>query len=149
MLLPVCGFFFFFQAEDGIRDYKVTGVQTCALPICGSRRGLPAAYSKRRWLLGRRVFHRHRFPPRLLSEVSPLPPVLSAPSADDIRQGDGEEQQLALSSQHRDEISPIRLLLFGARCLRVELFSQLCAPSLVSRCRAQVGVSVCLDRKRK
>src|SRR5215467_8482831 len=29
--------FFFFQAEDGIRDYKVTGVQTCALPISGSR----------------------------------------------------------------------------------------------------------------
>src|SRR5688500_20325105 len=27
--------FFFFQAEDGIRDYKVTGVQTCALPISG------------------------------------------------------------------------------------------------------------------
>src|SRR5256885_12894306 len=26
--------FFFFQAEDGIRNYKVTGVQTCALPIC-------------------------------------------------------------------------------------------------------------------
>src|SRR2546426_6816445 len=27
------GVVFFFQAEDGIRDYKVTGVQTCALPI--------------------------------------------------------------------------------------------------------------------
>src|SRR5437867_13272961 len=27
-------FFFFFQAEDGIRDRTVTGVQTCALPIC-------------------------------------------------------------------------------------------------------------------
>src|SRR2546430_12485972 len=27
-------FFFFFQAEDGIRDLTVTGVQTCALPIC-------------------------------------------------------------------------------------------------------------------
>src|SRR5207237_6645212 len=26
-------FFFFFQAEDGIRDSSVTGVQTCALPI--------------------------------------------------------------------------------------------------------------------
>src|SRR5262249_56766450 len=26
-------FFFFFQAEDGIRDWSVTGVQTCALPI--------------------------------------------------------------------------------------------------------------------
>src|SRR5256885_9085081 len=35
-------FFFFFQAEDGIRDYKVTGVQTCALPIsCG-----PTKFSK-------------------------------------------------------------------------------------------------------
>src|ERR1022692_4753065 len=33
-------FFFLFQAEDGIRDYKVTGVQTCALPIsCQSPRG--------------------------------------------------------------------------------------------------------------
>src|SRR2546430_12705565 len=28
-----CRFFFFFQAEDGIRDLTVTGVQTCALPI--------------------------------------------------------------------------------------------------------------------
>src|SRR3712207_7970557 len=28
--------FFFFQAEDGIRDIGVTGVQTCALPICFS-----------------------------------------------------------------------------------------------------------------
>src|SRR5690606_40233453 len=38
-LLVVCSIFricfsFFFQAEDGIRDFHVTGVQTCALPIC-------------------------------------------------------------------------------------------------------------------
>src|SRR5256885_7922286 len=33
---------FFFQAEDGIRDYKVTGVQTCALPISNfATRGPP------------------------------------------------------------------------------------------------------------
>src|SRR5256885_7524195 len=38
-------FFFFFQAEDGIRDYKVTGVQTCALPISPRNRTAPA----RRW----------------------------------------------------------------------------------------------------
>src|SRR5207248_4357180 len=31
-------FFFFFQAEDGIRDRTVTGVQTCALPISVRRR---------------------------------------------------------------------------------------------------------------
>src|SRR5207249_7011425 len=30
-------FFFFFQAEDGIRDRNVTGVQTCALPIFQSK----------------------------------------------------------------------------------------------------------------
>src|SRR3989454_6436137 len=36
--------FFFFQAEDGIRDYKVTGVQTCALPI-SMRGGAVAAMS--------------------------------------------------------------------------------------------------------
>src|SRR2546430_7389069 len=31
--------FFFFQAEDGIRDLTVTGVQTCALPICSAAEG--------------------------------------------------------------------------------------------------------------
>src|SRR5690348_1639108 len=34
-------FFFFFQAEDGIRDGRVTGVQTCALPICRSGTAAP------------------------------------------------------------------------------------------------------------
>src|SRR5256885_7629853 len=34
MCQPIHADYFFFQAEDGIRDYKVTGVQTCALPIC-------------------------------------------------------------------------------------------------------------------
>src|SRR5205807_4079261 len=37
MVWSVRGFFFFFQAEAGIRDYKVTGVQTCALPISSGR----------------------------------------------------------------------------------------------------------------
>src|SRR5205823_10256493 len=36
--------FFFFQAEDGIRDKLVTGVQTCALPISDVR--LPASSSR-------------------------------------------------------------------------------------------------------
>src|SRR5256885_9634465 len=45
--------FFFFQAEDGIRDYKVTGVQTCALPIStgrdrGDRRATPRQPAGRR-----------------------------------------------------------------------------------------------------
>src|SRR3712207_8435372 len=39
-------FFFFFQAEDGIRDIGVTGVQTCALPIW-RRRTCPGPYPGR------------------------------------------------------------------------------------------------------
>src|SRR5207253_8407524 len=41
-----CACFFFFQAEDGIRDGHVTGVQTCALPIsAGAYPDVPAAAS--------------------------------------------------------------------------------------------------------
>src|SRR5256885_6000284 len=58
----MCSFVcFFFQAEDGIRDYKVTGVQTCALPIshvgprhrCQLREPLPGHPGQRR--AGRRA----------------------------------------------------------------------------------------------
>src|SRR5256886_12477380 len=46
--LDAHSYFFFFQAEDGIRDLTVTGVQTCALPIsygspCGFRSPRTAA----------------------------------------------------------------------------------------------------------
>src|ERR1022692_1146991 len=57
--LPVTLGDFFFQAEDGIRACKVTGVETCALPICKTRgnpgcartaaRTLPAAHGKSSW----------------------------------------------------------------------------------------------------
>src|SRR2546430_1728957 len=40
-------FIFFFQAEDGIRDLTVTGVQTCALPISRSAAAASAAPSAR------------------------------------------------------------------------------------------------------
>src|SRR5688572_28067532 len=43
-------FFFFFQAEDGIRDLTVTGVQTCALPIfCPTSRAGSPISARRRW----------------------------------------------------------------------------------------------------
>src|ERR671926_1031407 len=44
--LTLC--FFFFQAEDGIRDHCVTGVQTCALPICREHRPPPNVQPPRR-----------------------------------------------------------------------------------------------------
>src|SRR5437773_8307284 len=49
--------FFFFQAEDGIRDRDVTGVQTCALPI--SRAGTPRNDTRAR---GRDPAPRSRLP---------------------------------------------------------------------------------------
>src|SRR5256885_3363760 len=41
------GSLFFFQAEDGIRDYKVTGVQTCALPIFVYAKAVSTEYNGR------------------------------------------------------------------------------------------------------
>src|SRR2546430_10875145 len=54
-------FFFFFQAEDGIRDLTVTGVQTCALPIST---GTAHPSRRRRWRVRReRRRHPEPFPP--------------------------------------------------------------------------------------
>src|SRR3989440_7700596 len=54
-MLSFCFFFFFFQAEDGIRDLIVTGVQTCALPICYLKKTSPH--------MAERVFrHREKTP---------------------------------------------------------------------------------------
>src|SRR5437588_12945505 len=54
-------FFFFFQAEDGIRDHCVTGVQTCALPISGCRVSPVRGCSECPW---KRTFLLPQTPPR-------------------------------------------------------------------------------------
>src|SRR5258706_8236354 len=61
-------FFFFFQAEDGIRDWSVTGVQTCALPICFRSR-VPC----------RTGHHSKPIPSHLLAQASPLAHVPFVP----------------------------------------------------------------------
>src|SRR5256886_5946735 len=58
--LVSCVLFFFFQAEDGIRDLTVTGVQTCALPIsihANFTRQVPRLLARLAWIGARR---RHR-----------------------------------------------------------------------------------------
>src|SRR3712207_9573288 len=77
--------FFFFQAEDGIRDIGVTGVQTCALPILAARGagigratpGLPGSLSnfklghyptERQFLSGKIETTRRGTPPEIRSE---------------------------------------------------------------------------------
>src|SRR5258707_9702912 len=49
-----CIVFFFFQAEDGIRDIGVTGVQTCALPISFGN------FAFKMEIRNRMIFHLHR-----------------------------------------------------------------------------------------
>src|SRR3989441_5926441 len=53
---PLVQAFFFFQAEDGIRDKLVTGVQTCALPIC---------------LSGQHLISRQRFALEMVEAATP------------------------------------------------------------------------------
>src|SRR5688500_9094450 len=91
--------YFFFQAEDGIRDYKVTGVQTCALPIyilaaairegyrrARERHGDPAAGSWR-W---DRVHHANIYHLLRLEPLSRLNvPVQGGPSTLSPSSGEG------------------------------------------------------------
>src|SRR5438034_11261159 len=70
--------FFFFQAEDGIRDHCVTGVQTCALPIFAvglQRRGRTGAQAKELLQqIGDVLLTQHRMVGRV--EVEEKPDVL-------------------------------------------------------------------------
>src|SRR2546426_4746482 len=77
-------FFFFFQAEDGIRDYKVTGVQTCALPISKSTNLVGPAIEVRGFRLERA---RGRIPGLVGDVYGALHDV--SRRADHLRPGDG------------------------------------------------------------
>src|SRR5437762_8646470 len=62
-------FFFFFQAEDGIRDTSVTGVQTCALPICHSSHDGPRGVLRGR-AVAQDLFDRAGKPRRKIGRAS-------------------------------------------------------------------------------
>src|SRR5688572_30946361 len=66
-------FFFFFQAEDGIRDLTVTGVQTCALPICRREEARDEQQRPRHQLVVRER-DRPRPPHARLAHRQPPPP---------------------------------------------------------------------------
>src|SRR5690606_40025778 len=64
--------FFFFQAEDGIRDFHVTGVQTCALPISRRKqRSSPLRPTSPTRLLFRRGFFRSNLESPLHARCAP------------------------------------------------------------------------------
>src|SRR3990172_748782 len=65
----------FLQAEDGIRDVAVTGVQTCALPISDAAAGCGCAYPE--WVGGTTVEHSNRIIERLRSTARSFPRLLA------------------------------------------------------------------------
>src|SRR2546430_4505893 len=93
-------FFFFFQAEDGIRDLTVTGVQTCALPIWMRRRhALRRAGASRH-----RRFARRGFPtpqPRYIE--APLRRGTPAPLRHLRTRGKRRDREFARQRDGRDE----------------------------------------------
>src|SRR5207245_8654347 len=70
------GYCFLFQAEDGIRDATVTGVQTCALPILTGtrRRATGSSATSSAWSARWRLGAEKRSPPRASGCRSPVPP---------------------------------------------------------------------------
>src|SRR5256885_6595697 len=126
--------FFFFQAEDGIRDYKVTGVQTCALPIYELREGEVGLFGERNRRVERlfgvaretedeRAEHvdavaAERAQPRdefVAGEVEPLVDVVEAVARDRLDADERAENPRAL---HR--VEKLRILGRPHRDLRVE-----------------------------
>src|SRR5256886_7189747 len=100
-LACVCiGFFFFFQAEDGIRDLTVTGVQTCALPIWAyvgtSRRGARPGSAGSRETPRRR--HRRPAPP---SRASASPSTRDKPAAPSDCRTRSEERRVGKECRSR------------------------------------------------
>src|SRR2546429_5789503 len=75
-------FRFFFQAEDGIRDVAVTGVQTCALPISNALSGEPTNGA---WLDDRlrRLFEAVAVPLRASANAAPQGVLIAAYAVDD------------------------------------------------------------------
>src|SRR5258707_3848634 len=80
---------FFFQAEDGIRDIGVTGVQTCALPISAPLRPGPQRRSAGLLRVARAAGGRSDPLPHLLraSARSPPPTIGTSPRSEERRVG--------------------------------------------------------------
>src|SRR2546421_8766173 len=86
--------FFFFQAEDGIRDLIVTGVQTCALPIS------TGASTRFRAVLGRSGWARAR----TTTGRRPASRVPAPGAAQQLEHAGGRERDTVRSEEHTSEL---------------------------------------------
>src|SRR5207249_5668744 len=95
---------FFFQAEDGIRDRNVTGVQTCALPISFVSKaiGLPLAKVAMRAMLGHSLEPYTAFEGRELGHIAvkeSVFPFVKFPGVDAVL-GPEDRKSTRLNSSH-------------------------------------------------
>src|SRR5256885_9441488 len=95
-----CTCCFFFQAEDGIRDYKVTGVQTCALPIWNGHR-LPEVGGR-----GVQVVRGQRDHPGEVLRTADHPAVPGRVEDPGSRLGDPRSEERRVGKECRSRWSP-------------------------------------------
>src|SRR5690606_39485521 len=96
--------YFFFQAEDGIRDFHVTGVQTCALPISETQRqailnAFEQAPSAADWKQLETRLHQDKIPVRL--QQAQARPSLLAPRLRNLVQNRSEERRVGKECRTR------------------------------------------------
>src|SRR2546425_3191431 len=98
-MFGVCGYFFFFQAEDGIRDKLVTGVQTCASDLGA---GAPQDAALSLWEGGRERRDTLRFDAGGRAELRLAPGVYRYAAAAPPSAGGGE-RGLVAGEMYSDE----------------------------------------------
>src|SRR2546430_13069935 len=105
--------FFFFQAEDGIRDLTVTGVQTCALPICNPVVEAAAAARERISRSGGDRGFRYRVHGVDRADDALRPGLPDDSSGTGVCNADREPKSTCLNSSHRQ-------ISYAAFCLKTQ-----------------------------
>src|SRR3989449_10814584 len=100
-------FFFFFQAEDGIRDVAVTGVQTCALPISDALELAARLADEPADVLGQRVGLAHEGPELLCDDRQhALGALRDPPEGEGGRHGRHERQHQRDGGEDQERLGP-------------------------------------------
>src|SRR2546427_7809085 len=126
-IVAFCVLFFFFQAEDGIRDLTVTGVQTCALPIFGTFSICSRGATSDRCASTMAMF-RASAELRAYASGGPLPTLSSrhAPAVRTIVRGMLRKEGITIPQLGRMAVVPVsgskpKLIFHGARELNAAL----------------------------
>src|SRR5256886_13572522 len=96
--------FFFFQAEDGIRDLTVTGVQTCALPIYVGLRSAPCSHASANF--NAPPASSESYARTAAAAATAAGPTRPGESSDCSRHGEGRSEERRVGKECRSRWSP-------------------------------------------